>query len=60
MDFMKSSARQQTLDTLESQVYDLIVIGGGITGAGILREAALRGLSVALLEAARFRIRNLQ
>ena len=54
MDFMKSSARQQTLDTLESQVYDLIVIGGGITGAGILREAALRGLSVALLEAADF------
>ena len=54
MDFMKSSARDQTLETLEDQVYDLIVIGGGITGAGILREAALRGLSVALLEAADF------
>lgn len=30
--------------------WDLIVIGGGITGAGILREAARRGLSAALVE----------
>jgi glycerol-3-phosphate dehydrogenase len=30
--------------------YDLVVIGGGITGAGIARDAALRGLSVALFE----------
>ncbi|TWI72290.1 glycerol-3-phosphate dehydrogenase [Desulfobotulus alkaliphilus] len=30
--------------------YDLIVIGGGITGAGIFREAAAMGLSVLLLE----------
>lgn len=30
--------------------YDLIVIGGGINGAGIARDAALRGLSVLLLE----------
>ncbi len=30
--------------------YDLLVIGGGITGAGIAREAALRGLRVALVE----------
>ncbi|MGH1372559.1 MAG: glycerol-3-phosphate dehydrogenase/oxidase [Cellvibrionaceae bacterium] len=30
--------------------WDLIVIGGGITGAGILREAARRGLKVLLLE----------
>lgn len=30
--------------------WDVIVIGGGITGAGILREAARRGLSVALVE----------
>jgi len=54
MDFMKSSARDNALNALENQVYDLVVIGGGITGAGILREAALRGLSVALLEAADF------
>jgi glycerol-3-phosphate dehydrogenase len=30
--------------------YDLIVIGGGINGAGIARDAILRGLSVALFE----------
>jgi len=32
------------------QVWDLIVVGGGITGAGILREAVLLGLNVLLLE----------
>lgn len=36
------------LDT--EQLYDLIVIGGGITGAGVARDAALRGLSTLLLE----------
>jgi glycerol-3-phosphate dehydrogenase len=30
--------------------YDLVVIGGGITGAGVARDAALRGLRVALFE----------
>ncbi|HEV8196888.1 MAG TPA: glycerol-3-phosphate dehydrogenase/oxidase [Gemmatimonadales bacterium] len=34
--------------------FDLLVIGGGITGAGIAREAALRGLSTALVEARDF------
>src|SRR5438874_9498835 len=29
---------------------DLIILGGGIVGAGIARDAALRGLSVALIE----------
>lgn len=31
--------------------FDLVVIGGGITGAGLARSAAARGLSVALVEA---------
>ena len=31
--------------------YDLLIIGGGINGAGIARDASLRGLRVALLEA---------
>ena len=39
---------------LESRVFDLAVIGGGITGAGVARDAALRGLSVALIEARDF------
>ena len=30
--------------------YDLLVIGGGINGAGIARDAAGRGLSVPLVE----------
>ena len=33
-----------------SPAYDIVVIGGGITGAGIARDAALRGLKVALFE----------
>ncbi|HZW58963.1 MAG TPA: glycerol-3-phosphate dehydrogenase [Woeseiaceae bacterium] len=34
--------------------YDLVVIGGGINGAGIARDAALRGMRVLLLEARDF------
>src|SRR5438552_10600093 len=33
-----------------ANVYDLVVIGGGITGSGIARDAALRGLKVGLFE----------
>jgi glycerol-3-phosphate dehydrogenase len=32
--------------------YDLVIIGGGIVGAGIARDAALRGLSVAIVDKA--------
>ncbi|HVX39689.1 MAG TPA: glycerol-3-phosphate dehydrogenase [Gemmatimonadaceae bacterium] len=35
---------------LEARRFDVLVIGGGITGCGIARDAALRGLSVALVE----------
>jgi glycerol-3-phosphate dehydrogenase len=38
------------LDRVQQQTFDLVIIGGGITGAGIARDAAMRGLSVALLE----------
>lgn len=34
----------------QRQIYDLLVIGGGINGAGVARDAAGRGLSVALCE----------
>ncbi|MFQ5548805.1 MAG: glycerol-3-phosphate dehydrogenase, partial [Woeseia sp.] len=34
--------------------YDLIIVGGGINGAGIARDAALRGLNVILLEKSDF------
>ncbi|MCX2542661.1 glycerol-3-phosphate dehydrogenase/oxidase [Pseudomonas sp. COW5] len=42
--------RQQVLPTLAAENWDLIVIGGGISGAGILREAARRGWRCLLLE----------
>jgi glycerol-3-phosphate dehydrogenase len=35
---------------MEDGLYDVLVIGGGIVGAGIARDAALRGLRVLLLE----------
>jgi glycerol-3-phosphate dehydrogenase len=35
---------------LESDVFDLLVIGGGITGAGVARDAAMRGMKVAIVE----------
>jgi glycerol-3-phosphate dehydrogenase len=43
--------RSATLDRLEQEGFDCVVIGGGITGAGVAREATLRGLSVAVIEA---------
>jgi len=42
--------RRQHIATLAREEFDLLVIGGGITGCGIARDAALRGLRVALVE----------
>ncbi len=47
---LSSQTRAANLDTLAREEFDLLVIGGGITGAGIARDAALRGLRVALVE----------
>ena len=46
--------RERVRRRLQLEAFDLAVIGGGITGAGIARDAALRGLRVALLEARDF------
>lgn len=43
-------ARSQTLRELQEGTFDLLVIGGGINGAGIARDASMRGLRVALVE----------
>lgn len=43
--------RPELLERLESQHYDMIVVGGGITGCGVARDATRRGLKVALIEA---------
>ncbi len=42
--------RTRTLQRLAEEEFDLLVIGGGITGAGVALDAAGRGLSVALVE----------
>lgn len=42
--------RGSNLITLQSTTFDLLVIGGGITGAGIALDAAARGLKTALVE----------
>src|SRR5215212_1911815 len=46
----RTGSRADRIAALESTRFDLLVIGGGITGCGIARDAALRGLSVALVE----------
>ena len=42
--------RENTINELKSSVFDLLVVGGGITGAGIALDAASRGMKVALVE----------
>jgi glycerol-3-phosphate dehydrogenase len=42
--------REVRLNCMSEEQYDLLVIGGGITGAGIALDAALRGMKVALVE----------
>ena len=41
---------KRDLDCLARDTFDLIVVGGGIIGAGITRDAALRGLKTLLVE----------
>src|SRR5437764_944776 len=43
-------SRGQALEALTGERFDVAVIGGGITGAGVALDAATRGYSVALLE----------
>ena len=47
-------ARARAIEALRSEPFDLVVIGGGITGAGVALDAASRGYSVALVEKADF------
>ena len=46
----QSIGRRQTLERIAGSTLDVLIIGGGIVGAGIARDAAMRGLSVALVE----------
>ena len=47
-------SRADALAALERDSYDVVVVGGGITGAGVALDAASRGYSVALLEKSDF------
>ena len=49
-----SDAHASLLGRLASEPFDVLVVGGGATGAGIARDGALRGLSVALVDAGDF------
>lgn len=42
--------RENTLRTLQQKKWDLLIIGGGVTGAGLALHAAARGIRVALIE----------
>jgi len=45
---------QRALSRLSRETFDLLIIGGGATGCFTARDAAMRGLSVALIEARDF------
>lgn len=45
-----SNNREFFIQHLSNSTFDLLVIGGGITGAGIALDATARGLKVALIE----------
>ena len=43
-------SRRRTLGRLADETFDVLVIGGGVTGCGVALDAASRGLTVALVE----------
>ncbi|MGB3801338.1 MAG: glycerol-3-phosphate dehydrogenase/oxidase [Lewinella sp.] len=45
-----SQDRKRNIQRLDEESFDLVVIGGGITGAGVALDAASRGLKTALIE----------
>src|SRR5438309_11941947 len=47
---MRRIDRTESLQRFSQETLDLLVIGGGIVGAGVARDAAIRGLRVALVE----------
>jgi glycerol-3-phosphate dehydrogenase len=49
-----AATREAHLSAMAGAPVDVLVIGGGITGAGVARDAAMRGLRVALVERADF------
>lgn len=54
MSTLSALKRGNVIEKMSSTIYDLIIIGGGITGAGIALDASSRGLKVALVEKSDF------
>ena len=54
LDTFNKRSRPAIFRKLSEEKFDLLVIGGGITGASVFRDAALRGMKVALVEAKDF------
>nr|WP_263313429.1 glycerol-3-phosphate dehydrogenase/oxidase [Mammaliicoccus sp. Marseille-Q6498] len=50
MQHLSALNRNQVKEQLKNKEYDVVVIGGGITGAGIALDASQRGMKVALVE----------
>ncbi|GAA1713909.1 glycerol-3-phosphate dehydrogenase/oxidase [Propioniferax innocua] len=51
MSVLNQLQRGQDLEAMREQTHDILVIGGGVTGAGVALDAASRGLSTAIVEA---------
>ncbi len=49
-------SRERGLRRLKEETFDFLIVGGGITGAGVARDAARRGLKVALVERSDFAV----
>src|ERR687885_265896 len=54
LDSFNKQGRSELFRKLSSEPLDLLIIGGGITGTSIFRDAALRGMRVGLVEAKDF------
>ncbi len=51
MTVLSQEQRATSLEAMTSQKFDVLVIGGGVTGAGIALDAAARGLNTAVVDA---------
>jgi glycerol-3-phosphate dehydrogenase len=47
---VEEALMRRTPDALDRETFDLVILGGGITGAGVALDAVLRGLRVALID----------
>jgi glycerol-3-phosphate dehydrogenase len=50
MDRLDPRQRSHDLDRMRAETFDVVVVGGGVVGAGVALDAATRGLTVALVE----------